>query len=243
MRTQSALLTVPAFLGLALAPAADARAACRHGYAACSACGVAGPGYAYGYAPFATPYAERPSFLAGYRDDGPIVPVAAGTPLVDGQLFGSHVFGVLDRFGRGLDRSGLVALAERAFVDAAGVAPTIAEREALGRIVARFVGEAPNFAPPPRPTEPAAGALPSPFAPAGAGLRVIVTVEIPPGARAGEVRAEARPFEAEAAPPPPATPDPPPAASELTPPLPFPSVEPLPSTEPAPRPAKPAGYK
>jgi hypothetical protein len=260
----SALLSVPAALGLVLATAGDAEANCRHGYAHCTACGgyaygysmvpvpmpvptpmpapvgvpgsveglggpppppgamapgllqaasgvmlapttrptyyspyygymaapaaqaqaAAAPAFSYGYAgAAAAPEPARPSFLDGYSEMAPILPVAAGAPLFNGQLFGSHIFQVLKQFGQGLDKQALFEMAIKAFVNASGVAPTTAEREILQRIVGQvirsvgggggggFFGDQPQDRPPvaSRPPATAGG--------------TVVTIEIPPGGR------------------------------------------------------------
>ncbi|WP_165246724.1 hypothetical protein [Paludisphaera soli] len=270
MRSKSALLPVPAALGLVLTLAGDAEANCRHGHVHCTACGGYGYGYGYGYnvmpapvptpaptpgpigvpgsadglggpppppggaapgllqsasgvmlapttrptyySPYygymaapaaapataaapaanygyygaaAAPEPARPSFLDGYSEMAPILPVAAGAPLFNGQLFGSHIFQVLKQFGQGLDKQALFEMAVKAFVNASGVAPTTAEREILQRIVGQVIrsvgGGGGNggggFGDQPQ-DRPAVGTRP----PAVAG-GTVVTIEIPPGGR------------------------------------------------------------
>jgi len=75
------------------------------------------------------------SFLAGYDPSRPLAAVSPGTVLANGQLFASHIFTVLKTLGTGLNESGLLDLAARAFGDVTGVRPTATEVDILRKIV------------------------------------------------------------------------------------------------------------
>ncbi|MDR3620684.1 MAG: hypothetical protein P4L85_15135 [Paludisphaera borealis] len=152
--------------------------------------------YAYGAAPaapYSYPYgAAAPrgagsSLLEGYSAAAPIMPVPAWTPLANGQLVGSHIFQVLGRFGKGLSQSGLLDLAVRGFFDVSGVMPTTHERQILENIVARFLQGGDQ-----------GGAEPGGQAGNGGNgangntrvIRIIVTVEVPPGAEVVDVKTQ-----------------------------------------------------
>lgn len=98
-------------------------------------------GYAQmAHAPTALPgtISSASSVLSGYDPSAPIAPVSPGTVLSNGHLFGSHIYQVLRQFGAGLERSGLIDVAIRAFLDASGVIPNSTDRAILEQIVGRF---------------------------------------------------------------------------------------------------------
>jgi hypothetical protein len=111
------------------------------------------------------------------------VAVAPGTPLLNGHLFGSHIFQTLGLFGKTLGQSDLLKTAIGAFVDASGVMPTARERQILEDIVARFLRTGGSGKPDTTPNP----VNPGPNANNGANgatdvVRIIVTVEVPRGA-------------------------------------------------------------
>jgi len=79
------------------------------------------------------------SLLQGYQPNAPIVSVPAGTPLSDGNLFASHIYGLLQRFGASMTPSQLLDLAARLFTDVAGLLPTSPEVAILEQIVKTFI--------------------------------------------------------------------------------------------------------
>jgi hypothetical protein len=79
------------------------------------------------------------SWLQGYQPNAPIVAVPAGTPLIHGHLFASHIFGLLQRFGSLLNQPQLMDLASKLFSDATGFLPGGNDVAILGQIVERFL--------------------------------------------------------------------------------------------------------
>ena len=79
--------------------------------------------------------------MTGFDPDAPMPPVAAGTLLSSGQLFGSHLFQNLKKFGAGLNQSGLLQLGEKLFVDAAGYLPNPIDRAIITGIVGILSGK------------------------------------------------------------------------------------------------------
>ncbi len=147
----------------------------------------AAPAYGYGGSWQSGPAASPSSYLDGYNAFAPIQPVAAGTPLSSGHLFGSHIFQVLRQFGGGQGPGGLLDIAIRAFVDASGFMPTNAERAILDQIVARFLRTNGTGVPEPGPTNP--GTSTTTMTTGGSNvIRIVVTVEVPPGAQLVSVR-------------------------------------------------------
>jgi len=124
------------------------------------------------------------SFLTGFNPDAPMPPVAAGTVLSNGQLFGSHLFQNLKKFGAGLNQSGLLQLGEKLFVDAAnGFLPNPIDRSILNGIVGMISGKTAGSG-----TAETADTTTTIGGTASSGgsnvLRITVTVELPPGAKA-----------------------------------------------------------
>ena len=209
------------------------------------------PGYYYAaptapydgaYAPAFQGDAAAPgSFLGGYSNAAPIFQIRPGTRLFNGQLFGSHLFQVLQQFGGNLDRSGLLDLGVKAFMDASGVAPTNFERQIIEQVVSRFLGVGGNGGT--GPTGPTGTNTTTVTANGTNVIQFLVTVEIKPVAGGAGIRTTVTPQTiapgGDAVPPPPTVtpPTPPPSAPVPTPPVPAdraPTAPDQPAQPPAP---------
>ena len=163
---------------------------------------------AYSYPAYASPYyaapatpfspgaapmgqvATPPTFLSGYDPNAPIAPIFGGMALSTGHLIGSHIFQVLGQIGAGLNRDGLIQQAINTFIGTTRFSPTGGDVEILKQIVDRFLGNAgpgpagPGGTPTTTTTTLAAGSNV---------IRIVITLEVPPGTQVMGVQSQGRP--------------------------------------------------
>jgi hypothetical protein len=137
---------------------------------------------------YASPYYSQPSaaqapasLLAGFNENAAIPAISPGTVLSNGQLFGSHILQHLRKFGAGLDKSGLLNLASKAFVDAAGFLPGNADVAILEKIVGMVLPQNKATLSGPGAAETNSNTQVTTLSDGTTVFRITVTVEVPPG--------------------------------------------------------------